>query len=205
MALLVGSWSYYYVTVSRPALEAASSARIELSETLPKAIRQNHADVVSASSDASAKQRADALLADGERAIRDRDRALMMQTAADLKALRTAVLADYVLTIVSRSGETSGVWRRPRDNPQGRNYYLVVEALGPNGQKLALPIRNEENGQTETVEKFAVRVPQATFDAVAADKRDDGIVQRNRFGAKKRGVLAVEYQMPFDGGMITRW
>jgi hypothetical protein len=205
IGLGIALWTYNYVNVVRPAQQAESAAQIELSETLPKAIRQAHADIAVATGDPPAKARADALLADGERAIRDKDRLSMQRAAGDLKALREDVLREYVLTIVSRPGETSGVWRRPKDNPQGRNYYLVVEAIAPNGQKLTLPVRNEENALVETVEKFGVRVPQATFDAVAADKRDDGIVQRNRFGTKKRGMLAPDYQMPFEGGMITKW
>ena len=66
-------------------------------------------------------------------------------------------------------------------------------------------MRNEETGAVETVAKFGVRVPQATFDTVAQDKRDDGIIQKNRFGVKRRGMLAVDYQMPFEGGFITKW
>jgi hypothetical protein len=58
---------------------------------------------------------------------------------------------------------------------------------------------------TETVSKFGVRVPQNVWEAVAQDKRDDGIVQRNRLGVKRRGVLAVDYLMPFEGGFITEW
>jgi Family of unknown function (DUF6384) len=50
-----------------------------------------------------------------------------------------------------------------------------------------------------------VRVPQRVFETVAQDKREDGIVQRNRFGVKRRGTLAVDYQMPFEGGFITKW
>ena len=69
----------------------------------------------------------------------------------------------------------------------------------------AIPVRNEETGAVETVSKFGVRVPQATFEAVAKDKRDDGIVQKNRFGVKRRGKLAIDYQMPFEGGFITKW
>ena len=53
--------------------------------------------------------------------------------------------------------------------------------------------------------KFGVRVPHDTFDAVARDKRDDGIVQKNRFGVKRRGMLEVDYEMPFEGGLITKW
>ena len=66
-------------------------------------------------------------------------------------------------------------------------------------------MRNEETGGVETVSKFGVRVPEATFEAVARDKREDGIVQKNRFGVKLRGMLAIDYQMPFEGGFITKW
>ena len=41
--------------------------------------------------------------------------------------------------------------------------------------------------------------------AGAADKNDDGIVQRNRLGEKRRGYLDIEYLMPVLGGAITRW
>lgn len=90
---------------------------------------------------------------------------------------------------VSRAGESTGVWRRPPHGSQARNYYLIVEAITPQGEKLSLPIRNEETGTVETVSKFGVRVPQDTFETVARDKRDDGIVQKNRFGEKRRGVV----------------
>ena len=129
----------------------------------------------------------------------------MAKVAPSCRRLRDEVPPEYTLTIVSRAGETTGVWRRPPRGSQARNYYLIVEAIAPDGRKLSLPIRNEETGETSVVDKFGVRVPQATFEAVAADKRDDGIVQKNRFGVKRRGTLAVDYLMPFDGGMITKW
>jgi Family of unknown function (DUF6384) len=205
LALLLGSCGYQYATVTRPAQMMEAQTKIELTETLPKSVRQGHADVLAASTDPQVKLRADQLLADGERAIRDQNREVMTAASQGLAALRDDVVRDYTLTIVSRPGETSGLVRRPPKNPQSRNYYLIVEAIGAGGKKLSLPIRNEETGTIETVDKFGVRVPQATFDAVAADKRDDGIVQKNRYGSKARGSLTVNYDMPFDGGMITRW
>jgi hypothetical protein len=205
LVLLLGSCGYQYATVTRPAQMMEAQSRIELTETLPKSVRQGHADVLAASSDPQAKLRADQLLADGERAMRDQNREGMAAARQGLTTLRDELVREYTLTIVSRPGETSGVWRRPPKNPQSRNYYLIVEAIAPGGKKLTLPIRNEETGTNDTVDKFGVRVPQATFDAVAADKRDDGIIQKNRYGSKKRGSLTVDYEMPFDGGMITRW
>ena len=129
----------------------------------------------------------------------------MTRISTELSGLRDDLAAEYTLTIVSRPGETTGVWRRPPGQTQLRNYYIIVEPITADGRKLKLPIRNEENGETHVVDKWGVRVPQATFDTVAADKRDDGIVQKNRYGVKRRGTLDIDYMMPFDGGTITRW
>jgi Family of unknown function (DUF6384) len=205
LAVLVAVFSGYYVLVSRPARLSEERTRIEITQTLPKALRQAHADVIAVANDDAAKQRAAALLADGERAVRSGDRAAMTKTSTELIALRDELTREYTLTIVSRPGESSGVWRRPPRGNQARNYYLIVEPLAPDGRQVSIPVRNEETGAVETVAKFGVRVPQTTFEAVAQDKRDDGIIQKNRFGVKRRGMLAVDYQMPFDGGFITKW
>jgi hypothetical protein len=195
----------YHLLVTRPAQLAAERERIEVTETLPKQIRQAHADALAVAADEAGKERAAALLTEGERAIRLGDRDAMTKVGGELAALRNEITREYTLTIVSRRGESTGVWRRPPHGSQARNYYLIVEALTPDGSKLSLPVRNEETGATEVVSKFGVRVPEATFESVARDKRDDGIVQNSRFGMKRRGHLAVEYQMPFEGGFITKW
>ncbi len=205
VALVAASLTGYHVLVTRPAQLADDRARVEITQTLPKALRQAHADVLAVSGDEAAKQKANTLLADGERLIRSGDRAGAKKAGEELAALRDELTREYTLTIVSRPGESTGVWRRPPGNSTARNYYIIVEAIGPDGRKLSLPIRSEESGATETVTKFGVRVPQNVFETVAQDKRDDGIVQRNRLGIKRRGVLAIDYQMPFEGGFITKW
>jgi hypothetical protein len=205
LALFVVGWAGYHMLVTRPAKLEAEKARIEIAETLPRTLSQAHADVIAAATDESAKAKAAALLADGQRLIRAADRAGTAKVIADLAAMRDELAREYTLTIVSRPGESTGVWRRPPGNSQARNSYLIVEAIAPDGRKLTLPVRNEETGDIEMVDKFGVRVSQRVFETVALDKRDDGIVQRNRFGVKRRGTLAVEYEMPFEGGFITRW
>src|SRR5262245_40793287 len=204
-AALVVGWAAYHFLIARPATVAKERARIEMTETLPGALRQAHAEVLGLGSDEAARKRADVLEADGERAIRAGDREGALKANAALGGLLEELRREYTLTIVSRPGESSGVWRRPPGNSAGRNYYLIVEPISPDGRKLSLPVRNEETGDTETVAKFGVRVPSHVFDAVAQDKRDDGIVQNNAFGVKRRGVLEVDYSMPFEGGFITRW
>lgn len=206
LALLLAAVALgYYVLVARPARLAEEQARIELTQTLPKVLRQAHVDVLAIATDATAKQKADALLADGEREIRSGDRAGAAKATAALTALRDDLARQYQLAIVSRPGEPSGVWRRPPGRSGAKNYYLIVEAIAPDGRKLAVPVRNEESGETATVAKFGVRVPEAVYEAVRRDKMNDGIVQNNIFGVKRRGTLAVDYKMPFEGGFITRW
>src|SRR5262249_17457473 len=148
LAVLLSIWAYHYLAVTRPAQLAAEAARIEVTETLPKAIRQAHADIGRIATDATAKQQADQLLADGERAIHDKDRAAMSKVAGQLKHLQEEVAAEYTLTIVSRPGETSGVWRRPPRGGTQLNYYIIVEPIAADGRKLKLPVRNEETGET---------------------------------------------------------
>jgi hypothetical protein len=198
---------------NRDGVRAASAALVALRDQLraaqsaEQALRQAHAEALAAAVDNAAKQKASALLADGERLARAGDKTGAAKIAADLQVLKFDLLREYTLTIVSRPNEPSLVRRRPprSTSADARNHYVIVEAIAPDGNKLGLSIRSEEDGSTKTVTKFGMRVPQATYDAIAQDKRDDGIIQRNRFGVKRRGMLEVEYLMPFEGGYITSW
>ena len=123
VALLAG----YHFLITRPAKLAEERARIEVTETLPRQIRQAHTNVLAVAGDDAAKQRAAALLTDGELAIRSGDRAAMTRIGAQLTALRDEVTREYTLTIVSRAGESTGVWRRPPHGGQARNYIAALD------------------------------------------------------------------------------
>ena len=82
---------------------------------------------------------------------------------------------------------------------------MIVEAIGPDGKPIPMPVKSEEDGTTKTVTKWGVRVDESVFEAVRRDKNDDGILQRNRLGEKRRGALDVDYAMPVLGGAITQW
>jgi hypothetical protein len=202
--LAAGVGGYYFLEV-RPTQLAEERARIEITDTLPKALKRAHTNALAIAADPAAKAKADALLADGERAVRDKNRAGAAKARGELAALADDLAREYTLTIVSRPGESTAVWRRPPGKSQARNYYLIVEAIAPDGRKLSLPVRNEETGETATVTRFGVRVPEEVYEQVRRDKSDDGIVEKNRFGIKRRGTLEVDYQMPFAGGFITKW
>jgi hypothetical protein len=202
---LIAGWGVWQFAVVQPGRQAEEAARVELVQTLPTKLSATFGEIMALSSDQDARARAQALRGDAERALQRGDRETAARSIGELASLREVLAQEYVLTIVSRPGAETGVWRRPPRNPLGRNHYLIVEAVAPDGRKLTLPIRNEESGETESVTMFGVRVPQEMFDRIARDKRDDGIVQFNRFGVKRRGQMTADYLMPFEGGMITKW
>jgi hypothetical protein len=212
LALLGIGWGAYHFGVERPAQERAVQEqalaernRIELAERLPGALEQGHEDVLREARVPAARERADRILADGRAALARRDADGARQAIGDLEVLRADLRREYTLRIVSRPGEPTGVWRVPQRNPAGRNYYLVVEPVAPDGRVLSLPVTSEEDGRTVTASKWGVRVSEDVALQVQRDKGDDGIVQRNRLGEKRRGSLDVDYLMPVLGGAITRW
>jgi hypothetical protein len=204
LALGLGSGGWWF-GVEQP--RRAETARIEsmFTQTLPASLTQAHRDAMVEARQDQAKARIDQLLTDGRVAIQRRDEAGARQKLLDLENLRSSLVRSYQLRIVSRPGEPSAVWRVPRGNPNARNHYAIVEAVDANGRVLTLPIRSEEDAQSADVTKFGVRIPQTTFDAIATDKREDGIVQRNIIGEKKRGDLDISYSVPVLGGFITKW
>jgi hypothetical protein len=212
LALLGLGWGAYQFGVVEPARQRAAQEqaqeqrnRIELAERLPAALEQGHEDVLREAQVPAARERADRLLADGKAAVARSDGEGARQAINDLEVLRADLRREYVLRIVSRPGEPTGVWRVPERNPDGRNYYLIVEAVAPDGRILSLPVTSEEDGRTVTASKWGIRVSEDVAMQVQRDRNDDGIVQRNRLGEKRRGQLDVSYLMPVLGGTITQW
>ncbi len=201
LVLFVG----WQVSRSNQAAREAEQQQIALTETLPAALAAAGEAALTAADDSDARTRVEALIADGEVAVTAGDGDEMQAITEALVALRGDLIQTYALTIVSREGEQTAVFRIPDVNEDSRNYYIIVEAIDGDGAMLSLPIVNEENGQTETVSKWGVRVPEATFNAVRDDKLDDGIVQNNVLGRKDRGTLSVDYVMDVEDGAITAW
>jgi hypothetical protein len=183
----------------------AEQARIELTEGLPAQMDALYQTIYEETKVQQAVTQAEALVSRGKAFAAEGNRAGAEDAVEKLTALRDQLRLEYALRVVSREGVQSGFWTFPEINTDATNYYIVVEALDPEGNALSLPILNEENGQTETVAIWGVRVPESVYNAVAADKLDDGIVQTNLVGRKSDGFLEVQYAMPVLGGAVTQW
>ncbi len=204
VALGLGTGGWWF-GVEQPRRAEASRIEQEITQIIPRGLTAGHQEAMTEARVESARVKANQILADGQAALRRRDAVGGRKAITDLEALRTTLTQEYWLRIISRPGEQTAIWRVPERNPNARNYYALVEAVTPDGRVLSLPVLSEENGRTETVTKFGVRVNAEVFESIARDKRDDGIVQRNRLGDKKRGELDVTYTMPVMSGYLTKW
>ena len=138
-------------------------------------------------------------------AIEQRDHTAAKHTTSELRNLTRDIGAAFDIRIVSRSGEKSGVFRVPEDNPRARNYYIIVEAIDRSGNPVQISITSEEDGSTQRVSTWGIRVVSSVFERVKQDKLDDGIIQNVRFGSKRSGALNPDYLFPVEGGSILRW
>lgn len=190
-------WLGWFVSVELP--------EQRLKEALPSNIQTVYARIDDIATSDEASDRAADLFRRANSAIEDGDYAAAEDLQDELGALLENLQASYEIRIVSRPNELSGVWRVPALNPSARNYYLIVEAITPSGTTRSVRIRNEEDGRYRSVSKWGLRVSEDTFEQVAADKRDDGIIQDDVVGTKEVGQLDPTFRLPTSGATITEW
>jgi|SRR5215217_2092709 len=183
----------------------AHQEQLELAQGLPAQMDALYNTIFEETKVQQAVVEAESLVSRGKAFAEEDNRAGAEDIVTRLTALRDQLRQEYVVRVVNRADQQSGFWTFPEVNTDATNYYLVVEAVDPDGNLLSLPILNEESGQTQTVAIWGQRVPESVYNAVAADKRDDGIIQANEVGRKSDGFLDVEYQMPVLGGAVTQW
>ncbi len=193
LALVIALISVNYFTVTRPnsQIDGNLSAVYE--------------DVLDIATSEMALSEAQALVQDGRAALNREEPDAAREALTSLEALRAQLNLQYSVQIMNQPGERSGVWRIPDVNSDARNYYIIVQAIDRSGNVVEVPIQNEETGAKNTVRAWGLRVDERTFEAVAEDKLDDGIIQNNVVGEKERGVLKPEYTIPTSGGTITAW
>lgn len=205
IAAIIAAIAAWYVFIERPRLQGIETERRELAEILPRELQRLRDLALGEAKTQEGQNLANSFYAAGMKAVAAGDASAARSSGDALGELVARLRVQYTLTIVSRQGESSGVWRIPDVNPNARNYYLIVEAIDQNGKALTLPVKNEEDGKTYNVSKFGVRVSAAIFDGVRSDKQDDGIIQGNRIAEKRRGYLKPDFLIDVEGSMITQW
>lgn len=201
--VLTLAYSFAYVPYQRA---QENAARVELTQTMPNRMDQLYQSIYEETKVQKAVTEAAGLRDRGKRAAAEGDRAGAETALTALQNLLDTLRQSYTLRIVNAPGEKSGFWTFPEINTDATNYYIVVEAIDDTTKEpLALPIENEETGKTETVTRWGVRVPEVVYRSVEADKRDDGLIERNIVGVKQYGFLDVDYVVPVLGGTVTQW
>ena len=157
-----------------------------------------HAAVLAGAVEELARDRAAALKGSADARLLARDLDGLEETARAYRQLLGQVGAEYEIVIVG------GIWREDTRLAGVRNDYLLVQAIAPDGSRVPMVIRNEETGITTEVTEWAERVPREVYDRVAADKQDNGIIDDDDFGFKRKGFVTAERRYE-DLGQITDW
>ncbi len=188
-------------------LEKAEAAVADLSALamLREKLAGQLKSLLAESREDAAREQAEKVYTDALAALNSGDVQGARKGSAALQELYGRVVQEYELRIVSRPGAQSGVWREPPSRSGARNYYVIVEAVTPQGERLTMPITSEEDGATRNVSQWGLRVDGSLFERIRRDKADDGIIQNNRVAIKNRGTLTPRYLMPTTGGAITQW
>jgi hypothetical protein len=202
LAVAFGGYFLAYKPFEQSQIEAA---RNELQVVLPAQMDAVYQTIFEETKVQQAATSSDELRSRGKAYAAEGDKADAERVLAEMTAIRDTLRQVYTLKIVNRTGVKSGFWTFPEINTDATNYYVVVEALDETGKPLSLPVLNEENGVTETVPLWGLRVPESVYRTVEADKRDDGIIQGNTVGLKQYGFLDIDYTVPVLGGAVTRW
>ena len=204
-ALCAFVWTAYFALFEMPRQSQQKKTQIYLTQTLPDELQAARDDALAVAKTEPVKARINALYEDGLAAARAEDSVQAKAISGQISELATDLRAAYAIRIVSRGDEYSGVFRIPDSNESARNYYLIVEAVSPEGKVLPVTIISEEDQRTARTKIWGVRVPKSVFDSVSDDKRDDQIIQNAIIGAKARGDLDPKYSVQTSGGYILEW
>lgn len=152
------------------------------------------------------------VLADAEQRVRAAKQAIANENyeqaevvVSDLKNVADLLQTEYTVRVTSKPNQSSGIWRVPDANESGRNYYLIVEAIDKNNRVVPLDVLSEESNKRKKVKTWGLRVSEQAFYQIAADKKDDGIIQGNQVGAKAIGYLKPTFSVATTGATITEW
>jgi anti-sigma-K factor RskA len=197
----VAAW-YFIVKLPAQRAEADLQARLQ---ALPVTYSELVGRIDSLTENTDIEATAERMATDGNLALSDGNNEAAFKAEADLRDLAGRLQEVFEVRIISREGVPTGVSRIPESNPDTENYYIVVEAVDPDGKILDRKIVSEESSEAELVDKWGQRVSETIYNAVRRDKMEDGIVQKGVLGQKRRGELDIKWRSGVQDGAITKW
>lgn len=175
-----------------------------------ESIESGHTELTALAIDPGVDAQLDQSLRRARELEQARDVDELKRLEAEMNELGQQLKREFRLLVVSEPGERSGVIRDFDGELSG--HYLIVEAEGPDGKPVRLPVRSAEFDRVRVVSRWGEWVPEAVFDRVSADKRADGIVDERLVAEKERGRLELQVRLlGADGApvelrrQITEW
>ncbi len=182
-------------------MEAQKAAQLEVLATQPEALR---AEIATLAVEPAAIRKATDLATLAQSYISAKNTESAEDTITQLGDLQAVLNQSYELKIANRDGYFRRLWRGSRSNSMIKNYYVIAHAIDPSGREVPVDILDEETGKKERVTIWGERVDEQTYENVGRDIHDDGIAQQDHIGSKRRGYLSPQYDLPVQGGKITR-
>lgn len=204
-AAILAALGAYEFGVAAPDRARAEAARIELTQTLPNQLGKLRAEVQDLSTEDMADALAETLYQEGLAALDEEDTNTARSMIEQLETLQTDLSRSYEVRVRYGNGAQSGIFRIPDNQPNQRNYYLIVQAVDPRGNVLSVPVFDEENQVHRRASQWGQRVTEDVFNSVAADKRDDQIIQNDVIGEKTPGRLSPIFTVETQGEAIVEW
>lgn len=204
LAVVIVCVAAWYFIVKLPAQRAEADLQARL-QALPATYTELVGRIDALTENTEIEADANRLATDGNLALSDGNNEAAFKAEADLRDLAGRLQEVFEVRIISREGVPTGVSRIPEANPDTENYYIVVEAVDPDGKTLKRKIVSEESSQAELVDKWGQRVSETIYNAVRRDKMEDGIVQKGVLGQKRRGELDIKWRSGVQDGAITKW
>ncbi|MEP3428550.1 MAG: DUF6384 family protein [Roseibium sp.] len=195
------AWYFLLALPQKRAQEALVARLAALPQTFSELVERVDSLTENGDIEADAQRMAE----DGRLALADSKNETAFKAEVDLRDLATRLSQIFNVQIVSRENVPTGLKRIPEANKNAENYYIVVEAVSPDGTILEQLIVSEEDGQSKKVDIWGQRVSATIFNAVRQDKLEDGIVQKGILGEKRRGQLDVKWRTGVQDGAITKW
>lgn len=130
-----------------------------------------------------------------------------------LAELYQQLSTQFTLRIARDPIDGASIIRRaPTDRSNAEGFYVLVEAVGPDGETIPQTIVDAETGVSKVVSMWGEQVPESVGKRLEADKLADGVLSEVEFGVKERGKLEIEATMVGSDALpirrtvqITNW